>query len=33
MHTVNTKHASKQTCNYDHISDFYSLVGAIALES
>ena len=33
MCTANIKYASKQTGNYDYIPDFYSLVGAIALES
>ena len=33
VRAANTKHASKQTRDYDHTPDFHSPVGATALES
>ena len=32
MYSTNTKYASKQTGDYDHTPNFYSLVGATTLE-
>ena len=32
LRDTNTKHASKQTCDYDYILDFHNPVGATALK-